>query len=700
MLAIVAQLVYILGLPILYKFIFDEGIRDKNWDVLIISISLFAAGLALFGIAGSVQEYTVARLGSRTMSQLRQDLFDKLQSLSTRCLTTFDDSEIANRFSSDLSAIELAVIRAIPVVVMQSLSITLSIVMLFVIEWRLALLAVLTMPLIVIASKPFNSRAEIAMKQQSADDSSLVGLAQESFIAHLVIRLFHLQKQRIAQFVQLISKLNDSSTQAHFYTGLIGRATFVASGIMQLLVVGVGAYFVFSDYMTAGLLIAFVGLLFNVGDAVTFLTNAIPILARGSSAMERIHGIMEKESQLADTQKSETLQELKEGVRFDHVSFSYDGKNPVLSDVSFYLGAGEKTALVGPSGCGKSTVLSLIMRLYDPDSGHILLDDKPLPEYTESSLRNYMSVVLQHPVLFDATVFQNILLSQPDASHQDVIDSARSAAVLDVIEELPEKFLTRIGTGGADLSGGQRQRITIARAFLKKAGVLLLDEATSALDPNSEDLVNQSILKLPRSQTVISVTHRLASVVGFDRILVFDKGHLVENGSHEELVNASGLYNQLWEKQQGFAINVDQAVTTVTPERLLSIPFLSSCDETTLAELAKRFSLERFKEQRTVFEAGDPGDKFYIVVRGELDILAPEKDGIETPLAVLRDGDFFGEIALVEDCPRTASVRTRTNTWCLTLPRQHFIALMASHKELENTIRKTITQRRSTSDKA
>ena len=687
------QLVYILGTPILYKIIFDDGIRDKNWVVLSQAVLALAGALLLFAIAGVVQEFVAARLGSRAISTLRRQLFLKLQEMPVRKLSQFGDGEIANRFGGDLSSVEIAIIRSLPVAMTQIVVVVLSLAMLFWIEWRLAILAVLTLPLIGFASASFNQRSNDAKEIQGRDETKLVEVAQESFAAHLIVRVFGLKPQLLARFNELLLSCSGSSAKAHMYRGLIGWTAVVSSRFMQLIVIGVGGYLSFHDYMTTGFLIAFIGLLFNVGGAVNSLTTAAPILAQASSGMANINKILEDDVASEKAERDITLEPLEKGIELKGVSFSYDGQNDVLSNVNLSIEAGKKVALVGPSGCGKTTVLSLLMGFYPPTSGLLTYDDRDMTDIDERALWRNMSAVLQAPSLFNTTIRENILMARPDAGEEDMKRSARSAAVLETITALPDGFETSVGSDGSNLSSGQRQRITIARALLKNSGILLFDEATSALDPKSEEQVNQSILDLPHGVTVVAATHRLASVIEFDKIFVFEDGRVEGSGSHDELLKTSRLYQELWSKQNGFLVDAEQYTAAVSAERLRMVPFLSLCDLETLEEFARYFSVERFVEERMIFNKGDFGDKFYMIAFGEVEVFVPRPDGREVSLGVLHKGDIFGEIALVEHRPRTASVRTVTETWCLTLPRQHFSRLVEDNPKFGSRIRRTIIER-------
>lgn len=349
-------------------------------------------------------------------------------------------------------------------------------------------------------------------------------------------------------------------------------------------------------------------------------------------------------------------------------------------------------AFVGPSGSGKSTALGILTHLYEPQQGAVLFDDQPIARASDESLRAIMTAVPQTPVLFQGTIRENIVIARPSASQSEVEAAARAAAVHDVITALPEGYDTPVGEGGGALSGGQRQRVAIARALLRDAPILVLDEATAALDPASEALVNQSIAALAGRRTVFSVTHRLASVAEFDRIVVFDRGRVVESGRHDALLAAGGLYARLWQKVSSVAVSETSADATITAEGLRAISFFSECRDDTLAHLAERFVSERLPEGRDVFHQGDPGEKFYVIAHGRVDVLR-EAEGGAKRIETLHDGDFFGEIALIKDQPRNATIRTVTDCWFLALHRTSFDQLMAREPGLRERIMRAVAKR-------
>jgi ATP-binding cassette subfamily B protein len=290
---------------------------------------------------------------------------------------------------------------------------------------------------------------------------------------------------------------------------------------------------------------------------------------------------------------------------------------------------------------------------------------------TQESLRAQIGVVFQESFLFDTTIRENIRLGRPAATDAEVEAAARSAELDEFVSSLPQGYETMVGERGGRLSGGQRQRIAIARAIIRDPSILILDEATSALDPATEAALNATLARLAVGRTTVAVTHRLAAARDADVLVVLDHGRIVETGTHDELLAARGLYRELWDRQSGFVLRDDGDTARVTPERLGRVPILAGLDEQLLRDAAELFTTEHIPAGRVVVVEGDPGDDFYLVVRGRL---AVTHGG--TKVAVLEDGDYFGEIALLRRVPRTATVTSEVPSVLLSLAHEHFDALL------------------------
>jgi len=684
---LVVQVGFNLALPVTYKFIFDGAIADNDMGLLI-NLLLILIGLYLLnGIAGLIQDYTTAKIGSASAADLRRKLFDNVQAQGPGFYSRVPEGDVVASFGPDVAAVETALVRAFPSFIMRFMTITLSTVLLFVIEWRLALVALGLMPLLAIASKPFSPKAREMNNERDGQQAQVASFVQENVLTHLAIRTFNLRSERMRQLMERLDKLRGDGYRAHFFTSLVGRSTVLTAGLLQIIVLGVGAWLATAGYMTTGLLIAFIGLLLNIGGATDQLTQAIPLLMNGAGGLGRINGLLAHKPEMIDKPDAKSLSLLKSGLSLHNVEFGYTPENMILKGVTLEIPAGKTVAIVGSSGSGKSTVLSLLVRLYDPNKGYVAYDGTDLRETLEESFRRQTSIVLQNTALFDTTIRENIRTGRLDATDEEVEEAAKTAKLHDLIMSLPDGYDTRVGSQGGSLSGGQRQRVAIARALLRKSNVLFLDEATSALDAVTETEINETLEEVMRGWTVISVTHRLQHITDYDLIIVMEKGKLAEMGSHQELLAKGGYYAALWNKQSGFSIQDGQA--SITPERLKAIPFLSGCSDDVLKMLSGVLVSESFPADRVVFQEGDPGNKFYIVARGRLENYVQWGEGRETVLGVMDDGDWFGELALIEPVPRTWCVRTTADTVCLTLDRKQFLTLLERDPKLKEVVEET-----------
>ncbi len=694
LLALLLQASFRVLVPIGYQQIFDRAILRQDMAVLVTILGLLSGGWVIQAAASLLQDHSSARAGSLAMNGIRLRMFDHLLRLPVGYYSRVSSGDLMSRFSNDLGVIENAFVRAVHTFLFSGLVLAASVVLLFVVEWRLALVTFVVLPGTLYASKLLGARAQWLSYDWKRYEARVAAAIQEVIGSHAVVRTFGLQESRLRRFRRQLGRLAGKSAKARFVGSLSGRAASQSVYYIQILTMGLGGYLAIRGHLTVGALVAFVALMLNVANAANHISSVMPDLLQASGGMQRVREFLAEEPTVREDPGAPPAPRLCRHLCFERVSFSYRPNAVALRDVSFRVAAGETVAVVGPSGSGKSTILNLILRLYDPDQGRVTLDGVDLRRCSESSLRAQTGVVLQESVLFDTTLLENIRIGRPEASETEVWEAAGRAEIHDLIASLPQGYGTRVGERGCHLSGGERQRIAIARAILRDPALLVLDEPTSALDRATAGAINTTLRRLARERTVFSTTHRLASIAHMDRILVVNRGRLVEQGRHQELLNRGGTYARLWRKQSGFTVSEDGHSAQCSPERLRAIPLLAGIDRQRLEAVADLLVSESYPADRFVYMKGEPGVRFYLIVHGEVEqILSPDGSrggGVRR----LEDGDYFGAQALLEGKPRQATLRTTVPTLFLSLGRCQFQELLAGEPELREIIEAVADSRR------
>lgn len=700
--AMAMQIAFEICLPLSLKYLIDEAIVPRNTERLVLILSLLAAAALVTTISLLGMDYAYAVLETGVLGDIRVRLFNHLQGLSMGFFSRWPVGDIMSRFGTDLASVEQAVTASLPCALYSSTGLLFGVALLFRIEWRLASIMVIWMTVSFFLARLLETRAARSNYAAKQEEGRVSALVQENLGAQAVIKGFGLQEIVRDRFVAQIGVLRRVKLRASLFNYVMQRIPQASSLTGGFVVVGIGAYLAYRGEMSVGDLVAFNGLLFGVTGHVGSLTWAVPLVLQATAGIARIEDILREQPRVQDPPDGLTLEGDRHDVRFRQVTFSYDGTTPSLRGVDLTIHKGQHVALVGPSGSGKSTVLNLLLRLYDPDSGEVSLGDVDLRRVRQDCLRRRIGVVFQESLLFNTTIRENIRMGKLDASLEEIERAATSAGVTDFADRLPDRLETVVGERGNRLSGGQRQRIGIARAILRDPGILALDEATSALDPATETAINATLRRVGQNRTVVSVTHRLASVVRADTIFVFDRGELTEAGRHEELLQKNGVYARLWEKQSGLALSADGESAAVSGDRLRDIPVLARLSQELLSEAAGMFVTESCPESREVVREGDAGDKFYIVVRGRLAVLKNMPSGETRQQAVMEIGDHFGEISLLSNVPRTATLRTITPCIFLTLGRSQFLGLLAKapavRADVESAMANRLERDRSAAD--
>lgn len=693
--SLLVQMAFYAGLPVSFSYIIDSALPNNDWSLMRLIFVLLALGAVAFVVAGFVQDWLCARVVAGMIRDLRARMFQQLQRMSSHFFTTASEADIISRFSGDIATVEGLLITVVPSVVQPCLQVAMNTILLFLFDWRLALFSLLVWPVVLLGPFLFGGRAVQTSFNRKEEETNAVTQVQQNVAAHQVIRTFSLSRMYRSRFNASNDSLYLSTTQLHESSFKAQRVAEIGVVVLQMLVICVGAVLVLQDWLSVGVLVAFQALFLELSDSLCGVVQSLPQFVQAAGSGRRVSELLNLPVAVIEAPNATPLESFSDNIALEHVSFSYDRKTLHLEDVSLEIPAGGTIALVGPSGCGKTTVLNLMMRQFDPDEGNISIDRRPIADYTQDSLRAHMAPVLQDTYLFfNSTIRENIRIGRLDATNDEVEAAARAAGIDGFIREFAEGYDTVFGPRASRLTGEQRLRLAIARAWLRDPDILVLDEATSALDAAAENAVSATLDDLRRDRTVVLVTHRLSHAMNADRIYYLDAGKLVESGTHNELLARDGHYAAMWKKQSGFTIENNGEQVRVEAAKLREIPILSRLPQDLLVQLTSRMDTENSAPGRTVIQEGDPGDKFYIIARGKCEASKVGNDGGRLRLRVMGDGDFFGELALLRNTPRTASVTTLSACSFLTLSRKEFLSLLEEAPGVKEELEQVVAQRK------
>jgi len=694
--AIVVEVGYWTFVPLGLRRLIDDAIPDRDAPLLVGTLAAMGLGFLVMAAVSTARIAVTARLGARMLADTRLQLFDHLQRLPARFFAAARTSDLAGRFLTELNTIESALTVGLPEVAWGALMIAVNVPLLYVLNVPLAVVASLAVPLALIGPRVLSAPVAATAYLRRQQEGQLLASVQEQLAGRAVVHAFGLEPVMRERLRLQLLRLRGVTARDGFQSRLVGRSTTLGSSLGQLLVFASGSVLVFRGDLSIGTFVGFVGLLLNVGEGIRWLAFGLPIWLQAGGPLQRLDEVLAAPTETADVPDAIAPARVRGELELRHVQFAYaPGDPPSAADLSLTIRAGARVAVVGPSGSGKSTLLNLLMRVYDPDGGAILLDGIDLRRLARQTLRRQIGVVFQDTFLFAGSVGDNIRLGRPDAADAEVEAAARQARLHDAIVQLRDGYNTDVGEHGEALSGGQRQRVALARAILRDPAILLLDEATSALDPTTEAEFNAALNQIAQRRTVVVVTHRLASVVDAEVIFVMAGGALVERGTHPELIQRGGVYARLWASQASTTVSDDGLRAEVAAARLRLIPLLAGVDDDAfLDRLAREFVPERVAAGRVIVTQGEIGDRFYLIARGSVEVVAVDAAGAERLLNRLDEGDHFGEIALLAIVPRTATVRTRSGCLLLSLSSQHFDRLLADEPRIREMLQRSAAERR------
>ncbi|MDQ2894448.1 MAG: ABC transporter ATP-binding protein/permease [Actinomycetota bacterium] len=533
----------------LAKIAIDDGIRHHDVGTLDLVVVAFLASAVIYGLATWAQTYLVGWVGQRALQDLRIKLFTHLQRLSIGFYSRNRAGVIISRMTNDVEALDQLVEDGLATLIQSSLTLIGVVVILLVLDFHLALLTFIVLPLLGIGGLLFRIASADAYRLTREKIASITGYLQETLSGIRVVRAFGQERQHLRRF----RELNDENLEANMTTVRLNAAYFPAVELLSALVtveiLVIGGIEAINGHTSTGVVFAFIAALNNFFDPIQQLSQLYTTYQSGMAALDKIFNLLNEEPEIADALDAIELPRVRGELRFDGVSFRYgaDPDSPwALRDIDLVVAPGETLALVGETGAGKSTFAKLVARFYDPTEGAILVDGHDLRSVTSGSLRSQMGMVPQEGFLFSGTVRENIAFGRPGATDEQVRDGARAVGAHAFITALQDGYDTQVGERGVQLSAGQRQLVAFARALVADPRILVLDEATSNVDVHTESLIEDGLRRLVAGRTSIVIAHRLSTIRHASRILVMEHGQIVESGNHDELLAAQGRYWQLY----------------------------------------------------------------------------------------------------------------------------------------------------------
>lgn len=537
--------------PLLTRYLVDNVILAQQLDLLLGVILIMGVVKVLGMAAGALQQFFFARFQQVVIFDIQSDLFERTLKFPK---TFFDEKEtgyLMSRLSSDVQGLSWFFSSSLVYIATSMIRLVGGVVLLFYLEWRLALISLVVLPVLVLSVRYFSKKLYVLGHHDMEQQANISRQMQESLSATSLIKAFSSEKstlKRIRAEWQAAVQISMEQTSIGAVANLvIGAMPDIASGIVLL----VGAYLTIIGQWTLGSLLAFLSYLGYVYGPALYLATANLQLQSALASLERISVLFDivPEENLGT---GETIQHLKGQVDFQGVSFAYNPEEPVLEDISFHVDPGARIAIVGPSGVGKTTLVSLILRFYKPSHGEILFDERPASDYEVGSLRQRIGYVSQSTLVLSGSIMDNLRYGNPEASEEQVIKATQVAGIHDFIAGLAQGYQSIVGERGVNLSEGQKQRLSIARALIKDPDILVLDEPTSSLDSLVERNIFDALPEVIQGKTLFVVAHRLATVQNTDRILLLNEMRLVATGNHRELLENNDYYRSLVNNQQIF----------------------------------------------------------------------------------------------------------------------------------------------------
>ena len=538
-----------LYLPWVIKDMVDKVLADKDAAMLNLIAASIVVIFILRGFFFYGQNYLMSYVGQHVVIDVRGEVFRKLQRLSLSFYDKNKTGTIMSYVTNDVSALQGAMVDSTIDLVTEGFILIGSICAMVYLDWRLTLFTFCTFPAVLWFMDFFGKKIRRSGGQIQEATADITSVLQEAVASARVVKSFVREGYEIDRF----DKENTANFKANMknakYMATLTPTIELVAALGVTLILWYGGHNVIDGETSPGSLIAFLVYAVNISNPIKRITRTIGTIQKALAAAQRVFNVIDLEEDVKNAPDAKALPAVTGNVEFDHVSFAYNKGEEVLHDLDFQVKPGQVIGIVGPSGAGKSTIASLLPRFYNVSGGVIRIDGQDISKVTLESLREQVGIVPQETMLFNGSVYENILYGRLDATREEVEAAAKAANAHEFIMGLPQGYDTMLGDRGVNISGGQRQRISIARAILKNPRILILDEATSALDTESERLVQEALNRLMVGRTSFVIAHRLSTIKNADRILVLENGALVEDGNHEELMAENGLYAHLYQIQ-------------------------------------------------------------------------------------------------------------------------------------------------------
>jgi len=536
--------------PYLLRTMVDIGITGRQPRVITQMALLWLLFQAIGGLAGYVRIRILNDTGTGIIYDLRRELFDHMQWLSLRFYDGRPVGSMMSRVTNDVEAINNLINSGLVTIVSQSVSLIGIVVVMFVLNPRLAFMAFLVVPPMVFAIARLRPRMETGWRNVRKANSNITANLNESITGIRVSQSFCREGENIRRFDELNDSYYRTFMQAIRIEWLVWPMADVFGVVGTGLVVMTGARMVMQDVLTVGYVLAFIDYLWRFWEPINAISRVYSRVLSAMASAERIFEYLDTKPEVLDSPNAVEVDDITGGVQFEDVCFRYDEDEPyVLRDIDLTVEPGQTIAIVGPTGAGKTSIINLLMRFYDPQEGRVLVDGHDLRDVALASIRRRMALVLQESFLFSGTIAENIRYGSPDATMEDVIAVAKAVKVHDFVAKFQDGYEHQVEERGGRLSVGQRQLISFARALLRDPRILILDEATSSVDTQTEATIQEAMHTLLRDRTAIIIAHRLSTIRRADCILVIEDGRIVERGAHAELMASGGPYSQLYRRQ-------------------------------------------------------------------------------------------------------------------------------------------------------